>query len=242
MADVVGGVHARSVSMVRASRAILRDVSFDATSGEVLALVGASGSGKTTLLRAIAGLNPIAGGRIDVAGTTIVPGPLPGGAARRALYSRVGVVCQFHHLFAHLTALENVVLAPIQVVRRPRSDAERQAAALLESLGVGHRAAAMPHELSGGEAQRVAIARALAVEPQVLLMDEPTASLDAGRRTDLAHVLRGLAAGGRTIIVATHDEEFVRAAADRQIALRDGTTLSRSAEPGHVPGSAGGLS
>ncbi len=230
MADVVGAVQARSVSMARASRTILRDVSFDAASGELLALVGASGSGKTTLLRAIAGLDPIAGGRIDVAGTTLVPGPLPAGAVRRALHRRVGVVFQFHHLFAHLTALENVVLAPVQVLRRPRSVAERQAMELLESLGVGHRTAARPHELSGGEAQRVAIARALAVEPQVLLMDEPTASLDAGRRADLAHVLRGLAAGGRTIIFATHDEEFVRAAADRRIALSNGSV----AESGKV--------
>jgi ABC-type polar amino acid transport system ATPase subunit len=95
--------------------------------------------------------------------------------------------------------------------------------ALLESLGVAHRAGALPHELSGGEAQRVAIARALAVEPRVLLMDEPTASLDAGRRADLADVLRSLAAGGRTVIVATHDEDFVRAAADRRVALRDGS-------------------
>jgi polar amino acid transport system ATP-binding protein len=223
MADVVGAVHARSVSIVRASRTILRDVSFDATPGELLALAGASGSGKTTLLRAIAGLDPIAGGRIEVAGTTLVPGPLPAGGARRTLHRRVGVVFQFHHLFAHLTALENVVLAPIQVLRRPRSDAERQAMELLDSLGVGHRSAARPQELSGGEAQRVAIARALAVEPQVLLMDEPTASLDAGRRADLAQVLKGLAAGGRTIIVATHDEEFVRVAADRRIALSHGS-------------------
>jgi ABC-type polar amino acid transport system ATPase subunit len=209
--------------MSRASRAILHDVSFDIAAGELVALVGASGSGKTTLLRAIGGLEPIAAGRIEVAGSTLVPGPLPAGQVRRELYRRVGVVFQFHHLFAHLSALDNVVLAPVQVLRQSRRDAETRAAGLLESLGVGHRAGAMPHELSGGEAQRVAIARALAVEPLVLLMDEPTASLDAGRRADLAQVLRGLAAGGRTVVVATHDEEFVRAAADRRVALRNGS-------------------
>ena len=223
MADVLGTVRLHGVSMARASRTILHDVSFAAAAGELVALVGASGSGKTTLLRAIGGLEPIAAGRIEVAGSTLVPGPLPGGHLRRELHQRVGIVFQFHHLFAHLTALDNVVLAPVQVLRRPRADAARGAVELLESLGVAHRADAMPHELSGGEAQRVAIARALAVEPAVLLMDEPTASLDAGRRADLADVLRGLAAGGRTVIVATHDEAFVRVAADRRVALRNGS-------------------
>lgn len=223
MADVVGTVRVRGVSMSRASRTILREVSFEAEAGELLALVGASGSGKTTLLRALGGLEPIVAGRIDIDGSTIVPGPLPGGRLRRELHQRVGIVFQFHHLFAHLSALDNIILAPVQVLRQPRADAARRAMALLESLGVAHRAGALPHELSGGEAQRVAIARALAVEPRVLLMDEPTASLDAGRRADLADVLRSLAAGGRTVIVATHDEDFVRAAADRRVALRDGS-------------------
>jgi polar amino acid transport system ATP-binding protein len=229
MADVLGAaVRVRAVSMARGERAILSGVSFDVAAGELVALVGASGSGKTTLLRAVAGLEAFGAGAIDVAGLTLLPGPLPGGQVRRALYRRVGVVFQFHHLFAHLTALDNVVLAPVQALRRPRAEAERQARELLESLGVGHRAGAAPHELSGGEAQRVAIARALAVEPHVLLMDEPTASLDAGRRADLARVLRGLAAGGRTVIVATHDEEFVRGTADRRILLRDGAVAAVS--------------
>jgi len=225
--------------MSRASRTILNDVSFVAAAGELLALVGASGSGKTTLLRAIAGLDPLAAGRIDVAGSTLVPGPLPGGHVRRELHRRVGIVFQFHHLFAHLSALDNIVLAPVQVLRQPRAAAQQRAIELLESLGVGHRAAAMPHQLSGGEAQRVAIARALAVEPQVLLMDEPTASLDAGRRADLAQVLRGLAAGGRTVIVATHDEEFVRAVAERRVALRNGSVAEAG---GPVCGPATGVS
>jgi ABC-type polar amino acid transport system ATPase subunit len=209
--------------MSRAKRAILNDVSFEVAAGERVALVGASGSGKTTLLRAIGGLEPIGAGRIEVAGSMLVPGPLPGGPARRDLYRRVGVVFQFHHLFAHLSALDNVLLAPVQVLGRARPGARHQALQLLDSLGVGHRASAMPHELSGGEAQRVAIARALAVEPLVLLMDEPTASLDADRRADLAQLLRRLSQGGRTIVVATHDEEFVRVAADRRIALRNGS-------------------
>ena len=135
------------------------------------------------------------------------------------------MVFQFHHLFAHLTALDNVALAPVRCCGRPRAAAERKASELLDAWASAIAAGAMPHELSGGEAQRVAIARALAVEPPVLLMDEPTASLDAGRRGDLGASLRGLAAGGRTIVVATHDEEFVRAAA--------GAPHARCATDGH---------
>jgi ABC-type polar amino acid transport system ATPase subunit len=222
VADHVGRISVQGVTMARGVRTVLDDLSFDVEGGEMVALVGASGSGKTTLLRAIGGLEPIAAGRIEVAGSTILPGPLPGGQVRRDLHRRVGIVFQFHHLFAHLSAIDNVTLAPVQVLRQPRTEAHRDALRLLESLGVGHRAAAMPHALSGGEAQRVAIARALAVQPLVLLMDEPTASLDASRRSELALLLRGLAQGGRTVVVATHDEEFVRAAADRRIALPNG--------------------
>ena len=220
MANVVGTVRASGISMTRAARAILNDVSFEVSAGEMVALVGASGSGKTTLLRAIGGLEAFSAGTIDVAGLTLTPGPLPRGQLRRDLHERVGVVFQFHHLFAHLTALDNVTLAPVQVRRQSKEAAERRAHELLESLGVGHRAGAMPHELSGGEAQRVAIARALAVEPAVLLMDEPTASLDPSRRADLAQLLRRLSAGGRSVVVATHDEEFVRACAPRVITVR----------------------
>ena len=115
---------------------------------------------------------------------------------------------QFHHLFEHLTAVHNVWLAPVHVFRQPRVDAERRAHELLAMLGVADRAAAMPHQLSGGEAQRVAIARALAVDPPVLLMDEPTASLDPARRGELAATLRQLASQGRTVVVSTHDSDL----------------------------------
>ena len=207
----------------------MRDASFDVAEGELVALLGASGSGKTTILRALAGLEPITKGTIEVGASRLGPGPLPAGAARRALYKDVGIVFQFHNLFTHMTALENVCVAPVHVLGAPRVDAERDARSLLASLGVEHRATAMPNELSGGEAQRVAIARALAVRPRVLLMDEPTASLDPDRRTDLATALRGLVAGGQSVVVATHDQDFVRAVADRRIVLRDGSIV---ADPG----------
>jgi len=134
----------------------------------------------------------------------------------------VGMVFQFHHLFANMSAHRNVWLAPVHVLKQPRAAAEQRAQELLASLGVGDRALAMPHELSGGEAQRVAIARALAIEPHILLMDEPTASLDAARRGDLAATLRQLAEEGRTIIIATHDAEFARACAHRALTVEGG--------------------
>ncbi len=190
----------RGLGISRGGRQVVQGLSFAAERGELLAVMGASGTGKTSVLRAIAGLDPVARGTIRVDG-------------------RVGLVFQFHHLFVNMTALENVCLAPVHVLKRPRAEIEPQARALLEMLGVGHRADAMPDELSGGEAKRVAIARALAMEPPVLLMDEPTASLDQARRDELAATLRDLAAQGRTVVVATHDAEFARACASRIIRL-----------------------
>jgi ABC-type polar amino acid transport system ATPase subunit len=131
-------------------------------------------------------------------------------------------VFQFHCLFDHLTALRNVTLAPVLAHGVAPADAEHRALELLNALGVAHRANALPRELSGGEAQRVAIARALAVDPPVLLMDEPTASLDPARRTELAVLLRALVSCNRTLIVATHDEEFARSLATRALRLAGG--------------------
>lgn len=212
----------QDVAIRRGDRLILRGLRFSAARGELLALMGESGTGKTSVLRAIAGLDPIAAGEIHVGGVRLTRGRMPRGPLARELHRSVGIVFQFHHLFAHMSALENVWLAPVHVLRQGRAEAERRARELLDALGVGGRAAALPHELSGGEAQRVAIARALAVEPPVLLMDEPTASLDPARRTDLAATLRALAAEGRTIVIATHDGEFVRACANRTVVLHGG--------------------
>jgi ABC-type polar amino acid transport system ATPase subunit len=170
----------------------------------------------------VAGLEPFAAGEIDVDGVRLHANGLPRGTVLRELHRRVGMVFQFHHLFAHMTALHNVWLAPVHVQHAARADAEERARELLAMLGVGEVAASMPHELSGGEAQRVAIARALAVDPPLLLMDEPTASLDAGRRGELAATLRQLASQGRAVVIATHDEEFARACARRVVRLDAG--------------------
>jgi len=200
----------------------VQGASFALDRGESVTGGGASGSGKTSVLRAIAGLDPITAGRIVVDGLSIEAGRPPDSRARRELYRRVGMVFQFHHLFEHLTAFENICLAPMHVLRQPRKVAERRALELLEQMGIAARAHAMPYELSGGEAQRVAIARALAMGPQVLLMDEPTASLDPARRGDVAVILRQLAEAGCALLIASHDEEFVRKCAHRVLMMAEG--------------------
>jgi ABC-type polar amino acid transport system ATPase subunit len=215
-------LHVEDVHLSRGAREILRGVHLAVDPGEVVALMGASGSGKTTILRAIVGLEEFQAGRITVGAAEVGPGTLPAGDAQRRLRRAVGMVFQFHCLFEHLTALANITLAPIHAHHVPRADAERRAHQLLESFGVQHRAHALPRELSGGEAQRVAIARALAVDPPLLLMDEPTASLDPDRRAELAALVRSLVGQGRALVVATHDEEFARAAADHVLRVREG--------------------
>jgi ABC-type polar amino acid transport system ATPase subunit len=212
----------RDLEVRRGARHVVRGVSVDVACGEILAVMGASGAGKTSVLRAVAGLDPITVGTVAIDGLQLSAGPLPRGEALRQLHRRVGMVFQFHHLFEHLTALHNVWLALVHVQRQPQAEAEQKARALLDHLGVGDRANATPRELSGGEAQRVAIARALAVGPPLLLMDEPTASLDPARRGELAATLRQLASEGRTLVVATHDEEFARSCAHRVLIMEEG--------------------
>ncbi|MGH9333684.1 MAG: ATP-binding cassette domain-containing protein, partial [Vicinamibacteria bacterium] len=155
----------RGLRLNRGHRQVLCGVDLEVRKGEMVALMGLSGSGKTTILRAIAGLEAYGEGTIQA--------------------EKVGMVFQFHYLFEHLSALANVWLALVHVQRVGRAEAEARAQLLLDQLGVGPRAHALPRELSGGEAQRVAIARALAVDPPLLLLDEPTASLDPARQNEL---------------------------------------------------------
>jgi ABC-type polar amino acid transport system ATPase subunit len=220
-----------ALAIHRERRVVVHDVTFSVSRGERVAIMGASGTGKSTVLRAIAGLEPLDAGTIVIDGATVDPS-----ATRdhvRALQQRVGMVFQFHHLFAHMSALQNVALALVHVRRLPVTDAEREARTLLERLGVAPRALALPHELSGGEAQRVAIARALAMRPPLLLLDEPTASLDPRRRGELAATLTQLSADGTALVIATHDPEFARTCSQRVLLMDEGRIV-RDGRPGDV--------
>jgi ABC-type polar amino acid transport system ATPase subunit len=205
----VSALRIENLTVRRGARTIVDGIALHVDRGEILALMGLSGSGKTTILRAVAGLESFEGA-IDMAG-------------------RPGLVFQYHYLFDHLSALDNVTLAPVRVRGDAPQAARARASALLEELGVAHRAQAWPRELSGGEAQRVAIARALAMDPAVLLLDEPTASLDPARRGELGRTLRALAAEGRSLMLTSHDDEFVEATADRVAILAGGRIVEMGA-------------
>jgi ABC-type polar amino acid transport system ATPase subunit len=212
----------RDVRLLRGPRQILDGLSFDVPRSAFVAIMGASGSGKTTVLRAVAGLESFDTGTIVIDDLMLEGGSPPSGEHVRQLRRKVGLVFQFHHLFEHLTVIDNVCLAPVHVHRLPMAAARQKAHELLSALEVEHRAHALPRELSGGEAQRVAIARALAVDPPLLMLDEPTASLDTARRDGLGALLQRLTGGNRTILMSTHDEAFAKEWATRVLYLREG--------------------
>jgi ABC-type polar amino acid transport system ATPase subunit len=189
--------------------------------------MGASGSGKSTALRTIAALQPFSAGSISVGDFRLQSGAVPRESRLKGLRGRVGMVFQAHALFEHLTALQNVTLAPQHALRWTRDRSEQVARELLRELGVDGRADAYPRQLSGGEAQRVAIARALAPDPTLLLMDEPTSALDPARRIGLGETLRELASAGRALLIATHDEEWAERFAHRMVTLVDGQLAPR---------------
>jgi ABC-type polar amino acid transport system ATPase subunit len=205
-------------------RTIFTDVSLGLEAGEAVAIVGPSGSGKTTLLRCLDGLD-----RADSGTVTLGQHRLDArdrahrfALAARELRRSVGFVFQGCHLFGHRTVLENVMEGPLYVRREPPAVARERATALLETVGVLHRAAALPRELSGGEQQRAAIARALAMKPEVLLLDEPTSALDPARTEALAALLSRLVSDGLTVLTVTHDLPFAEALARRRFRMDAG--------------------
>ncbi len=191
--------------------------------GEVVVCIGPSGSGKSTLLRCVNGLE------IPDSGEVLVDGRRVDAHAKGidAVRAEVGMVFQLFHLFPHLTALDNVTLAPMQVKGLPRARAEALARDLLEQVGVGDKAHVHPDMLSGGQKQRVAIARALAMEPKALLFDEPTSALDPEMVGEVLAVMRALATGGRTMLVATHEMGFAREVSHRVLFLDKGRILEQ---------------
>jgi ABC-type polar amino acid transport system ATPase subunit len=196
------------------ARQVLRGIDASVEAGETIALVGPSGGGKSTFLRCLNGLTSFDSGEVRIAGLDLAPRTPPDAPALLPLRARVGMVFQGFHLFPHLSVLENICLAPLQV-RREQPDAVRERAQkLLMKVGLGDRGGARPAQLSGGQQQRVAIARALAMQPEVLLLDEPTSALDPEMRGEVLSVLRDLS-GTCTMLVVTHEMGFARGVASR---------------------------
>jgi len=200
---------------------VLRGIDLVLAEHEVVCLIGASGSGKSTLLRCVNLLEPIASGRIVVDGEEITARGVDVDVVRRG----IGIVFQSFNLFPHMTVLENVTLAPRKARGLSRSEADTDATRLLERFGLADKRDEYPDRLSGGQQQRVAIARALAMEPQLLLLDEVTSALDPELVAEVLDVIRELAAGGMTMLIATHEMGFARDVAHRVCFLDAGRIL-----------------
>ncbi|MCX8997466.1 amino acid ABC transporter ATP-binding protein [Rhizobiaceae bacterium BDR2-2] len=211
-------IEIRNVRKVFGPLTVLKGIDLDVNKGELLCLIGASGSGKSTLLQCINGLEPIQGGEIVVDGISVHDPETDINLLRRKL----GIVFQQYNAFPHLTALENVALAPRVVARLSRDEASEIARKHLAHVGLGDKADALPSRLSGGQQQRLAIARALAMEPSYMLFDEVTSALDPELVGEVLETMRLLKSEGMTMVVVTHDIDFVRESADRVAFLHQG--------------------
>jgi polar amino acid transport system ATP-binding protein len=225
-------VEIRDVHKRFGTQDVLKGVCLDVEAGEVVCLLGASGSGKTTLLRCINHLETIDQGEIKVAGELVGYARGPNGKLREepdrlasAKRAKIGMVFQRFNLFAHLTALENITEAPVQVLGIARAEAEKRALDLLARVGLKDRAGHYPHQLSGGQQQRVAITRAVAMEPRLMLFDEPTSALDPELVGEVLETMRKLASDGMTMILVTHELAFAREVADRVVMMADGQVV-----------------
>lgn len=189
---------------------VIKGISLDVRKGEVVCIIGPSGSGKSTLIRCINGLSPIQRGSIKVQGQEVNDPKLN----KLVLRKKVGIVFQQYNLFPHKTALENVMMAPVKVLREPRAEVEQRARALIAKVRLSGKEDAYPGQLSGGQQQRVAIARSLAMRPDVMLFDEVTAALDPETVKEVLVTIKELAADGMTCILVTHEMGFAREVAD----------------------------
>ena len=202
---------------------VLNGIDLKVDEREVVVIIGPSGSGKSTLIRTINRLEPIESGRLVVDGMAVHDRALDVNKLRR----NVGMVFQSFNLFPHLTALENVMLAPTKVKRVAKAKAREKGIALLTKVGIPEKADVHPVRLSGGQQQRVAIARALAMDPKVMLFDEPTSALDAEMIREVLDVMRNLAKEGMTMVVVTHEMGFARAAADTLVVMDQGRIVEQ---------------
>ena len=199
---------------------VLDGVNLTVNPGEVVSILGSSGSGKSTLIRCINGLEKLNAGRITVDDFDVSK-PKELAEARK----RSGTVFQLFNLYPHRTALQNITLAPIEVLKRPKAEAEAEGRALLASVGLGERADAYPAQLSGGQRQRVGICRALAMQPRYLLLDEVTSALDPEMTAEVLDILAKLAKSGTTMVFVTHEIEFARQISNRIVFLEKGVLL-----------------
>jgi polar amino acid transport system ATP-binding protein len=205
---------------------VLDGVTFDVARGETVCIIGPSGSGKSTILRCINGLVPLTSGSIKVDGIEVnAPG-----LDKLALRRKVGIVFQQYNLFPHKTAIENIMMAPLTVLKQARSEVEARARGLLQKVRLAEKADAYPGELSGGQQQRVAIARSLAMNPDVMLFDEVTAALDPETKKEVLTTIRELAAEGMTCLLVTHEMGFAREVADT-IYFTDGGRIVEHGQP-----------
>ncbi|MGB8346227.1 MAG: amino acid ABC transporter ATP-binding protein [Ktedonobacteraceae bacterium] len=226
-------VHAEKIVKRFGRLTVLNGVDLEVRRREVVVIIGPSGSGKTTLLRCINHLEKIDSGRIFIEGQMLgyreVNGRLveDSDAAIARTRAQIGFVFQRFNLFPHLTALENVIEAPIHVLHQPKDAVIERATALLEKVGLAEKARVYPHKLSGGQQQRVAIARALAMNPKLMLFDEATSALDPELVGDVLKVMRQLAEEGMTMVVVTHEMGFARDVADRVIFMDNGNIIEQ---------------
>ncbi|REE72772.1 amino acid ABC transporter ATP-binding protein (PAAT family) [Rhodococcus wratislaviensis] len=197
---------------------VLKGLDVDIASGEVVCVIGPSGSGKSTFLRCLNRLEDITDGNVVVDGFDVSDKKIDIDQVRQ----HIGMVFQHFNLFPHMTAIENVMLAPVQTKRASKEEARATAVRLLEQVGLAEKADAKPANLSGGQKQRVAIARALAMNPDIMLFDEATSALDPEMVGEVLQVLRDLAKGGMTMVVVTHEMGFAREVSDRVIFMADG--------------------
>ena len=203
---------------------VLRDISLRVHQGEVVVIVGPSGSGKSTLCRTINRLETIDSGEILIDGVSLPEE----GKKLAAVRSQVGMVFQSFNLFAHMSILDNMTLAPVDVLKRDKKEARAEAMRLLERVGVADQAHKVPAQLSGGQQQRAAIARALAMRPKAMLFDEPTSALDPEMIEEVLQVISELATDGMTMLIVTHEMGFARNVADRIIFMDEGRIVEES--------------